>query len=227
MINNGETTMQIHYIPKYYDPNTLYHHGIKGQEWGVRNGPPYPLDHGRHGRRAFKKLRKINSKKNLAQKTNEERDANTVKINKSFKMAAKNIALDIGNLNSISSKFYKMEDEFYRSKDVQKKIESHAIKEGWDVNYLDDEDRSYIYGDMVRNGQIKIPKTLTDTQKAYSEMSSKLNDKLDSVVKNVFGNYSIEYVNNFRNDNDRVDHVVKEAIRKYGGEKGLYSPFDY
>ena len=24
--------------------NTLAHHGIKGQKWGVRNGPPYPID---------------------------------------------------------------------------------------------------------------------------------------------------------------------------------------
>lgn len=24
--------------------NELYHHGIKGQQWGVRNGPPYPLN---------------------------------------------------------------------------------------------------------------------------------------------------------------------------------------
>lgn len=24
--------------------NDLMHHGIKGQKWGVRNGPPYPLD---------------------------------------------------------------------------------------------------------------------------------------------------------------------------------------
>ena len=24
--------------------NELYHHGIKGQQWGVQNGPPYPLD---------------------------------------------------------------------------------------------------------------------------------------------------------------------------------------
>ena len=23
--------------------NELYHHGIKGQKWGVKNGPPYPL----------------------------------------------------------------------------------------------------------------------------------------------------------------------------------------
>ena len=29
------------YRPPY--PNELYHHGIKGQKWGVRNGPPYPL----------------------------------------------------------------------------------------------------------------------------------------------------------------------------------------
>lgn len=27
--------------------NDLYHHGIKGQKWGVRNGPPYPLDEGK------------------------------------------------------------------------------------------------------------------------------------------------------------------------------------
>lgn len=24
--------------------NVLAHHGVKGQKWGVRNGPPYPID---------------------------------------------------------------------------------------------------------------------------------------------------------------------------------------
>lgn len=28
--------------------NELYHHGIKGQKWGERNGPPYPLKAGAH-----------------------------------------------------------------------------------------------------------------------------------------------------------------------------------
>lgn len=28
----------------YYYGHELYHHGIVGQKWGVRNGPPYPLN---------------------------------------------------------------------------------------------------------------------------------------------------------------------------------------
>ena len=27
----------------YYESNELYHHGILGQRWGKKNGPPYPL----------------------------------------------------------------------------------------------------------------------------------------------------------------------------------------
>ena len=32
------------YYPYYTIGGELYHHGIQGQKWGVRNGPPYPLD---------------------------------------------------------------------------------------------------------------------------------------------------------------------------------------
>lgn len=28
----------------YKNSNELYHHGVTGQKWGKRNGPPYPLD---------------------------------------------------------------------------------------------------------------------------------------------------------------------------------------
>lgn len=33
---------------RYEHCNELMHHGIKGQQWGKRNGPPYPLSEGKH-----------------------------------------------------------------------------------------------------------------------------------------------------------------------------------
>lgn len=33
---------------EFYDALYLAHHGIKGQQWGKRNGPPYPLDEEDH-----------------------------------------------------------------------------------------------------------------------------------------------------------------------------------
>ena len=35
---------------KPYWETELEHHGVKGQSWGKRNGPPYPLDRGKDGR---------------------------------------------------------------------------------------------------------------------------------------------------------------------------------
>lgn len=38
------------------DSNYLAHHGIAGQKWGKRNGPPYPLDYGDHSAAEKKNL---------------------------------------------------------------------------------------------------------------------------------------------------------------------------
>lgn len=36
--------MGTYYVAGITYSDELYHHGIKGQKWGVRNGPPYPLE---------------------------------------------------------------------------------------------------------------------------------------------------------------------------------------
>lgn len=45
-------------------PNELYHHGIKGQKWGVRNGPPYPLKGGKYITTKKKRQPKKTTKEN-------------------------------------------------------------------------------------------------------------------------------------------------------------------
>lgn len=39
----------------------LYHHGIKGQQWYIKNGPPYPLDKDTHNRVVKRIIRKADS----------------------------------------------------------------------------------------------------------------------------------------------------------------------
>lgn len=48
--------------------NELYHHGILGQKWGVKHGPPYPLKNGQRS----PKERKLNPVSDSAKKTNDQ-----------------------------------------------------------------------------------------------------------------------------------------------------------
>lgn len=46
----------------------LAHHGIKGQQWGVQNGPPYPLDPKEHAKVVKKSNKQIKRSRKLAKK---------------------------------------------------------------------------------------------------------------------------------------------------------------
>lgn len=43
-----------------FKEDSLSHHGIEGQKWGVRNGPPYPLGSGDHSAAEKKAMAKDN-----------------------------------------------------------------------------------------------------------------------------------------------------------------------
>lgn len=51
---------------EYIYNDSLAHHGILGQKWGIMNGPPYPLDYEAHS----KKEKKLNSKGRIDGKAN-------------------------------------------------------------------------------------------------------------------------------------------------------------
>ena len=43
----------------------LVHHGVDGQQWGVRNGPPYPLDRKSARAERKQKLKEVKSRKHI------------------------------------------------------------------------------------------------------------------------------------------------------------------
>ncbi len=76
----------------------LYHHGIKGQEWDKRNGPPYPLDPEDHSAREKKGERSPNSSlaKSSSKSVSGKKDAKLSKgeiAKKKQQMAQKNLSL--------------------------------------------------------------------------------------------------------------------------------------
>ena len=64
----------------------LYHHGIEGQKWGRKNGPPYPLDPEDHSRAEFKanpalrKQAKMAVKEEKVKRRAEQRSARRTEI---------------------------------------------------------------------------------------------------------------------------------------------------
>ena len=56
--------MSIYYVAGIPYTDELYHHGIIGQKWGEKNGPPYPLGGGDYTEAEMKALRKERLNKN-------------------------------------------------------------------------------------------------------------------------------------------------------------------
>lgn len=74
----------------------LFHHGIKGQKWGVQNGPPYPL----------------NISKSLG-----------LKVHKTVMEKEKKITNDVKNSASLSNgKLYGLKNRLKTFESIERKI---------------------------------------------------------------------------------------------------------
>lgn len=112
------------------EKNYLAHHGILGQRWHKRNGPPYPLDAGDHS----KQEKEAGYKKSLNGGRNEQ-----LYDRKTRKRAAKEAARDLNRndqemaenrykFNQAKKKFDKYEKKMFKAKEGSKKREKYASK---------------------------------------------------------------------------------------------------
>lgn len=95
--------------------NELYHHGIEGQKWGVRNGPPYPLDRNTNKRatetisKARKYAERASKRMALATYREHRHGRNTIrnnngevvalKLSNAYKKAYERSMRDVGRAN--------------------------------------------------------------------------------------------------------------------------------
>lgn len=77
---------------EYYN-TYLQHHGIEGQQWGVKNGPPYPLERQKKRKNKVKKSSKKNVIKDDGTKENAIRSGN-VKLVKKYAYQMSNNELE-------------------------------------------------------------------------------------------------------------------------------------
>lgn len=95
--------------------NELYHHGIEGQKWGTRNGPPYPLGYKKHSRAELKEM-------------SPEQRYKAKQVDKSYrygygKVSTKyiNKANDLEEkYTKVTSKYRKKSEKAYRKSDTSK-----------------------------------------------------------------------------------------------------------
>lgn len=99
--------MVVRYLPNATASEELYHHGVDDQRWGVRHGPPYPLDPN-PAKQAIRKKRSLldvmRDRHAIRKKKHEEKEER--------KNAEENKkAIESGNAEAILKRKDKMSDE--------------------------------------------------------------------------------------------------------------------
>lgn len=110
------------------DYNSIYHHGIKGQRWGVRNGPPYPLDSEDHSVREIVASKNPESYTYKRKRTNRPASYQPYVDSQTKKLTAKNVVSNavkkanpvLAKVGSIISKGRSGIDKHFHDKKVKR-----------------------------------------------------------------------------------------------------------
>lgn len=194
------------------EQNYLAHHGILGQRWHKRNGPPYPLDAGDHS----KSEKEAGYKKSLDGGRNEE--LYDRKAKKAATKAEKKEAKE-------HSKAVKK-----KAKEYQKEMNQLQEKEASYVNRAYDIQKNYerinrkTYDENTRRGKkwIEQSKILEAKYSDIVKENNKNRKEIDSLIDKMLNDSEVVYKTEQTDYSAYKDRkYVKELNKKYGGKNRL------
>lgn len=183
------------------DKDYLMHHGIKGQKWGVENGPPYPLnpqkDYSDAEKKANAKLAKKVKNTWLKKSYNYKDTAKIVEASDQFKRALNN-----PKVKQAEEKLQKEEDTYYKFYNDDKLSDKYYTLAGivcsmhyGDINDIENvknmiwgyknEDLNQGYGTAFQLYCLDNKKNPDDSLDALDEYV----DKLKNSISDVMGKY--------------------------------------
>lgn len=182
----------------------ISHHGIEGQKWGVRNGPPYPLDYNDHTKAEQKHMRK-----DAARLTKELNKADSARAYAMRDVTEKGRAISrrdakIKKLRSDNNRVKAYKESIKESKALLRSGKGLMSKDGREV-YLNNDDVKK----MLANEQANLAKYQAKREAKASKLESK-NEKDRS-----------KYEEASKKANKEVEKI--NALMKEVGDKGYYS----
>lgn len=212
--------------------HVLFHHGIKGQKWGIKNGPPYPLSSNISNGKKLKSIRLKGKKDN-----NYNQQESQYKLNASAflaKVAIHTIRLDAVGLAMDIKRGAEWINYKFRSKEVEKALskanevdKKTGLKKKY-KNYTPEQDLKMVNPDYKnfdknsKNNCMLCTNTYELRRRGYEVTAEKASrGYMSSDIKRWFPKAKIETVYNFQKKEikevaaEKFKHSgIKEAINK-------------
>lgn len=221
------------FIYKDDSSEELYHHGVEGQKWGVKHGPPYPLDRATHNR--VVRGRPDTTKSNASRSSNSGL-VSFIKNRKDTRDKKQQEKELIRNKKKLDNEANYFEGEYYEYNPNTKTAKGkyfNSVIDAENALYELEDDLSALFNDNIGNKKMyqeffdkqqkenlkdeailryaydKRPDSLKEKEKEVSNLEKKSNELLEEFVKETASKY------------EKVP--LPEEVKKIGLEKYIRS----
>ena len=212
--------------------DSIEHHGIAGQKWGVKHGPPYPLVEG--GKKVAYNLGKMTEKT----KASVKKQAGSIRVSRAAKKTAKAEAKQ-AKIDAKKAKKTNIADagpkKFSKSKQRISDMSSEELQARINRLKLEQEYKKYLNGDQAVQKKVDNGKNTTDgilynvgkelaVGFARTAVSVHNQKRLDNIRKQIeLRNRHDELKKQLRKDNHDIQMEERRAEAKaYGSQVGAH-----